>query len=159
MIPATTDLADRDGESVRSCDVQFRNYGGIVHFSGPIRTVRCYQDNGLVKKILAEPGEGAVLVIDGAGSLHTALMGDLIAESGRAQGWSGVLINGAVRDAAVLADMRFGVQALGTNPRKSSKAGEGERDVAVELGGVRFTPGEHVVCDRDGVVVAADLAF
>ncbi|WP_182543511.1 ribonuclease E activity regulator RraA [Halosaccharopolyspora lacisalsi] len=149
----TTDVADRDGAEVRSCDVQFRQYGGRAVFSGRIRTVRCFQDNALLKKVLSEPGEGQVLVIDGHGSVHTALMGDLIAELGRSNGWSGAVINGAVRDSAVIARMDFGVKALGTNPRKSSKGGEGELDVVVELGGVRFVPGQYLISDDDGIVV------
>lgn len=153
MEQSTADLADREGASVRSCDVQFRSYGGHAAFAGRVRTVRCFQDNALLKKVLSEPGEGQVLVIDGAGSVHTALVGDLIAELGRSNGWSGVIVNGAVRDSAVLGQMEFGVKALGTNPRKSTKNGDGELDENVELGGITFVPGEHVVSDEDGVVV------
>lgn len=153
MEQSTADLADREGASVRSCDVQFRSYGGRAAFAGRVRTVRCFQDNALLKKVLSEPGEGQVLVIDGAGSVHTALVGDLIAELGRSNGWSGVIVNGAVRDSAVLGQMEFGVKALGTNPRKSTKNGDGELDQNVELGGITFVPGEHVVSDEDGVVV------
>lgn len=153
MEQSTADLADREGASVRSCDVQFRSYGGRAAFAGRVRTVRCFQDNALLKKVLSEPGEGQVLVIDGAGSVHTALVGDLIAELGRSNGWSGVIVNGAVRDSAVLGQMEFGVKALGTNPRKSTKNGDGELDENVELGGITFVPGEHVVSDEDGVVV------
>ena len=153
MEQSTADLADREGASVRSCDVQFRSYGGRAAFAGRVRTVRCFQDNALLKKVLSEPGEGQVLVIDGAGSVHTALVGDLIAELGRSNGWSGVIVNGAVRDSAVLGQMEFGVKALGTNPRKSTKNGDGELDEDVELGGITFIPGEHVVSDEDGVVV------
>ncbi|GAA0514966.1 putative 4-hydroxy-4-methyl-2-oxoglutarate aldolase [Saccharopolyspora subtropica] len=157
MTLTTADLADREGSEVRSCDVQFRNLGGRTAFAGQIRTVTCFQDNALLKKVLSEPGEGRVLVIDGGGSLHTALIGDVIAEIGRSNGWSGVIVNGAVRDSAVLAGMDFGVKALGTNPRKSTKTGEGTVDEVVELGGVRFVPGEYVVADHDGVVVVTEL--
>ncbi len=150
----TADLADRDGTDVRSCDTQFGRYGGRAVFGGRIRTVRCFQDNALLKKVLAEPGEGQVLVIDGSASLHTALVGDLIAELGRSNGWSGVVVHGAIRDSAEIGGMDFGVKALGTNPRKSSKTGDGEHDVVLEFGGVRFVPGEYVLCDHDGVVVA-----
>lgn len=156
MAQATADLADREGPEVRSCDVQFRNLGGRAAFEGRIRTVTCFQDNALLKKVLSEPGDGQVLVIDGGGSLHAALIGDVIAEIGRSSGWSGVIINGAVRDSAVLAGMDFGVKALGTNPRKSTKTGEGTVDEVVELGGVRFVPGEYVVSDQDGVVVVTE---
>ena len=156
MAWATADLADREGPEVRSCDVQFRDLGGRVAFEGRIRTVTCFQDNALLKKVLSEPGDGAVLVIDGAGSVHTALVGDLIAELGRSNGWSGIVVNGAVRDSAVLGEMEFGVKALGTNPRKSTKTGEGTLDDVVELGGVRFVPGEYVCADHDGVVVISE---
>ncbi|MEU6130837.1 ribonuclease E activity regulator RraA [Saccharopolyspora sp. NPDC047091] len=153
---STADLADREGPAIRSCDVQFRQYGGREVFAGRIRTVTCFQDNALLKKVLSEPGDGQVLVIDGAGSVHTALVGDLIAELGRSNGWTGIVVNGAVRDTAVLAGMDFGVKALGSNPRKSSKNGDGVLDEPVELGGVRFVPGEYLVSDHDGVVVLAE---
>lgn len=156
MDESTADLADREGAAVRSCDVQFRSYGGRAVFSGRIRTVTCFQDNALLKKVLSEPGDGQVLVIDGAGSVHTALIGDLIAELGRSNGWSGVVVNGAVRDSAVIGEMDFGVKALGTNPRKSTKNGDGVVDENVELGEITFVPGEYLVSDQDGVVVLSE---
>ncbi|MCK1795875.1 ribonuclease E activity regulator RraA [Streptomyces sp. XM4193] len=152
----TADLYDEHGEALQSCDTQFRQYGGRSSFDGPISTVRCFQDNALLKATLAEPGEGRVLVVDGGASVHTALMGDLIAASAVANGWAGVVINGAVRDTAILATLDLGVKALGSNPRKSSKTGEGERDVPVTFGGTTFTPGAHLHSDSDGVVVLAD---
>lgn len=150
----TADLVDSIGPDVRSCDVQFRQFGGRAEFAGPISTVRCFQDNALLKSVLSEPGDGGVLVIDGDGSLHTALVGDVIAELARTNGWAGLIINGAVRDSATLRGMDIGIKALGTNPRKSTKTGAGERDVEVTLGGVTFVPGEIAYSDDDGIVVA-----
>ncbi|EUA54261.1 putative regulator of ribonuclease activity [Mycobacterium intracellulare 1956] len=98
----TADLVDSIGPDVRSCDTQFRQLGGRAEFAGPISTVRCFQDNALLKSVLSEPGDGGILVIDGAGSLHTALVGDVIAELARSNGWAGLIINGAVRDSAAL---------------------------------------------------------
>jgi regulator of ribonuclease activity A len=151
----TADLVDEIGADVRSCDVQFGQFGGVTEFCGPITTVRCFQDNALLKAVLSEPGGGRVLVVDGAGSLHTALVGDVIAELGRANGWSGLIINGAVRDASTLRTLRIGIKALGTNPRKSDKTGAGELDVVVSLGGVDFRPGGLAFSDDDGIVVTA----
>jgi regulator of ribonuclease activity A len=150
---ATADLVDEIGPEVRSCDLQLTQFGGKGVFAGPISTVRCFQDNALLKSVLAEPGNGGVLVIDGDGSLHSALVGDLIAELGRSNGWAGLIINGAVRDVSILRALDFGVKALGTNPRKSTKTGAGERDVAVTFGGVTFLPGEIAYSDDDGIVV------
>lgn len=149
----TADLVDDIGPDVRSCDIQFRQFGAVAQFAGPISTVRCFQDNALLKSVLSEPGDGGVLVIDGAGSLHTALVGDVIAELARSNGWAGLVVHGAVRDAAALRGIDIGIKALGTNPRKSSKTGAGERDVPVELGGVTFAPGDVAYSDDDGIVV------
>jgi regulator of ribonuclease activity A len=152
---ATADLVDEIGPDVRSCDVQFGQYGGRAMFAGPISTVRCFQDNALLKSVLSEAGNGRVLVIDGDASLHTALVGDLIAELGRSNGWAGLIVHGAVRDASTLRTLDIGIKALGTNPRKSTKTGDGQRDVAVTVGGVTFQPGEIAYSDDDGIVVVA----
>lgn len=152
---STADLVDEHGGKLRVCGTQFRQFGGQRVFSGPVRTVSCYQDNGLVKELLATPGAGAVLVVDGRGSLDTALTGDLIAQSAVDNGWAGLVINGAVRDSAVLAGLPIGIKALGTIPRKSSKAGNGQVDVPVGFGGVTFHPGDLLYADDDGVVLLA----
>lgn len=152
---ATADLVDEIGPDVHSCDVQFRQFGGRRQFAGSISTVRCFEDNALLKSVLSEPGNGRVLVIDGAASVHTALVGDVIAELGRSNGWAGVIVNGAVRDAAMLATLDIGIKALGTNPRKSTKTGAGERDAVVSFGGVDFAPGSVAFSDDDGIVVVA----
>ena len=149
----TADLVDDIGPDVRSCDLQFGQFGARRQFAGPISTVRCFEDNALLKSILSEPGDGRVLVIDGGGSLHTALVGDVIAELGRTNGWAGIIVNGAVRDAATLRTLDIGIKALGTNPRKSTKTGAGERGIAVSLGGVDFIPGYLAYSDEDGIVV------
>lgn len=152
MIP-TADLYDEQGDALQSLAVQLRSFGGHARFEGPIRTIRCLQDNALVKQTLAQPGAGAVLVVDGAGSLETALMGDLIAQSAVDNGWAGVVIHGAIRDSVAIGALPLGVKSLGTNPRKSAKTGDGEVDVTVTIGGVVFRPGARLYADEDGVLV------
>lgn len=151
----TADLVDDIYPDVRSCDLQLRNYGARTMFAGPITTVRCFEDNALLKSILSEPGDGGVLVVDGAGSLHSALVGDLIAGLGVTNGWAGVIVHGAVRDSVALGTLDIGIKALGTNPHKSTKTGEGDRDIAVTFGGVTFVPGEIAYSDEDGIVVVS----
>jgi regulator of ribonuclease activity A len=149
----TADLVDEIGPAVRSCDLQLRQFGGRSQFAGRITTVKCFEDNALLKSVLSEPGNDGVLVIDGDGSLHAALVGDIIAGLGVDNGWTGIIINGAVRDSATLRTLDIGIKALGTNPRKSSKSGEGQRDVPVAFGGAEFTPGDIAHSDDDGIVV------
>ncbi len=149
----TADLYDEHGEDLGSCDLPLRQFGGHATFSGPAVTVRCFEDNALLKSIVSTPGEGRVLVVDGGGSLHSALMGDMIATIAADNGWAGVVIHGAVRDVAVLSTIDLGIKALGSNPRKSTKTGAGERDVPVTFGSATFSPGDQVWSDDDGVVV------
>ena len=152
-VVATADLYDEYEERLSSCDTQFRSFGQRSRFQGTVATVRCHEDNVLVKQTVSEPGHGKVLVVDGDGSLHCALMGDVIAEIAVGNGWEGVVIHGAVRDQAALAALDIGIKALGSNPRKSSKHGTGQRDVPVAFGGVVFHPGARLVSDEDGLVV------
>ncbi|WP_329309611.1 ribonuclease E activity regulator RraA [Streptomyces sp. NBC_01262] len=150
---ATADLADEHGDDLRVCDVQFTSYGALASFAGPVRTVSCPEDNALLHELLRTPGEGCVVVVEGGASLRAALLGDLMAGRARDNGWAGVVVHGAVRDSGVLAGMGIGIQALGTNPRKSGKAGAGSVDVPVTFGGVTFTTGDILHADHDGVVL------
>lgn len=151
---STADLWDERGDTLQSCSVQLRHYGGHTAYTGVISTVRCHRDNALVKAALAEPGDGRVLVVDGGGSFESALMGDLIAASAVTQGWAGVVIHGAVRDVVALRELPLGAVALGSNPRKSAKDGVGEWDVTVSFGGADFVPGQQVWVDEHGVVTS-----
>lgn len=154
VMVATADLYDERGDDLASCETQFRSFGGRAEFSGTVSTVRCANDNALVKRLLTTTdGLGRVLVVDGGASLASALMGDLIAAAAVERGWEGVVINGPVRDSVALGSLDLGIKALGTNPRKSAKDGAGEVDVPVTFGGVTFVPGRYLWADADGVLV------
>lgn len=149
---STADLWDERGDTLQSMSTQFCNIGGLKQFAGTIRTVRCFQDNALLKSVLSTPGNGSVLVIDGSGSLETALVGDIIAALAVEHGWAGIIVNGAIRDRVAIGQLNIGLKALGSNPAKSTKTGEGEQDIVVSFGGVTFVPGNMVWSDDDGIV-------
>jgi len=130
-------------------------YGGVRTFSGPFATVRCFEDNVLMKQVVGEPGEGRVLVVDGGGSPHCALAGDSVIGTAQANGWTGVVVNGCIRDSAALAGLEIGVKALGTCPRPSGKTGAGAIGETVRFGGIAFPPGAELYADDDGIVVLA----
>jgi len=154
-MPATADLCDDHEPRLQVAEGNaFRSYGQHASFGGQIVTIKCFENNPLVRSILSEPGQGKVLVVDGGGSLRRALFGDNIAALAVKNGWAGVIIYGAIRDSAVVDGMPFGVKALGTNPIKSSKQHPGDRDVVVAFAGVTFMPGHYVYADRDGIVVS-----
>jgi len=149
---ATADILDEYGDRASVCTVELRQYGGRRAFQGPISTVRCDEDNVVLKRRLSEPGNGAVLVVDGGGSRRVALAGELIATLARDNGWAGIIIHGCVRDAAELSKLALGIKALGTHPKPSNKQGDGELDVPVTVGGVTLHPGARVASDDDGIV-------
>jgi len=154
MSLSTADLVDRFEAQLQSCETQFKQFGARRAFHGKIATVRCYQDNTLLKRTLGEPGAGRVLVVDGGGSLGAALLGDVIGGMGVESGWAGIIIYGAVRDTVALAKLDIGIKALGSNPKKSRKAGAGELEVPVAFGGATFVPGFFAYSDDDGIVVS-----
>jgi regulator of ribonuclease activity A len=150
----TADLVDAHEATVRSCEVQFRNFGARPRFHGPIRTLQTFEDNALLKQLFSAPGNGAVLVVDTAGSLRCAMLGDLIAGLGVQNGWAGIVIWGAIRDVVAMSHLALGVKALGSNPLRSGKQGIGQVDVPVTFGGVTFRAGEWLFSDEDGILVS-----
>lgn len=149
----TPDLSDAHPEAVVAQPL-FRGFGGRAAFSGMIVTVRAPRDNSRVRELAGTPGGGRVMVVDGGGALDCSLLGDQIAANAVEHGWSGLLINGCVRDVEVLAELPLGVQALAACPRKTAKRGWGEVDVPVSFAGVEFQPGHWLYADANGVLVA-----
>lgn len=150
---STSDLWDANPETAIVCELQFHQYGGVTAFSGEIATVRCFEDNVLVKQRAGEPGHGRVLVVDAGGSFRCALVGDNVAGLALENGWAGIVLNGCVRDVEELAGLALGIKALGSSPRPSLKEGAGELDVPVSFGGATFTPGATLHSDADGILV------
>jgi regulator of ribonuclease activity A len=150
----TADLCDSFPQLVRLVAPLFREYGDSERFAGPIETLKVFEDNSLVRQALATEGRGRVLVVDGGGSLRCALVGGRLAALGRDTGWSGLLINGCVRDSAELRRIRVGVRALNTAPLASRKSGEGQLGVEVTFAEASFSPGQFLYADEDGILLA-----
>jgi len=150
---STCDLSD-DYPDARAIELPFLNAGGRAVFSGPAVTIKCHEDNSLVKALVDEPGRGRVIVVDGGGSMRRALLGDMLAEKAAENGWSGLVINGVIRDVDEIGATPLGVQALGTIPVKTEKLGVGQRDVPVHFGGVTIAPGDYIYADNNGVLVS-----
>ena len=152
----TPDLCDEYPELVQVVEPMFNNYGGRRSFGGEIVTIKCFEDNSLVREQVALPGQGKVLVVDAGGSLRRACLGDMLAEKAVANGWEGVLMYGCIRDVDAIAALDLGVQALNTHPMKTEKRGLGDLNVNVTFGGVTFRPGQFVYADNNGVIVSPE---
>ncbi len=154
MLP-TPDIADANPELVQALELDLRQFGAVTAFEGEVVTIKCHEDNSLVKAAVAEPGHGRVIVVDGGGSRRRALLGDMLAEKAVTNGWAGLVINGVIRDVDPIADMQLGVMALGSIPLKTDKLGAGQRDIEIHLGGVRVSPGDYLYADNNGVLITA----
>lgn len=150
----TPDLCDDFPNDVRVLAPMLNNYGGKRNFYGKVVTVKCFEDNSVVKEQASQPGNGKVLVVDGGGSLRKALLGDMIAENAVKNGWSGFIIYGCIRDIDAISMLDLGVQALNTIPLKTEKRGIGDLNVPITFGGLTINPGEFIYADNNGVVVS-----
>lgn len=164
---ATCDLCDAHKNDLppdfRVLPPVFRDFGAVRKFCGPVVTVKCFEDNSLVKAALDGEGfeqtpsgrVGRVLVVDGGGSLRRALLGGNLGAAAVKNGWAGVLIDGCVRDVAELALLEVGIRALASMPLPTEKRTQGQLNVAVQLQGVWVQPGDWLYADDDGVVLSA----
>lgn len=155
-IPASTpDLCDEHEGRVRVLAPIFNNYGGKTAFYGQVVTIKCFEDNSVVKELVGTSGEGRVIVMDGGGSLRRAILGDMLAEKAANNGWAGLVINGCIRDVDEIAATPLGVKALSVHPMKTEKRGLGDLNVPVEIAGQVIQPGEWIYADNNGVIVSA----
>lgn len=152
----TPDLCDAYPELVQVVEPMFNNFGGRDSFGGEIVTIKCFEDNSLVKDQVDADGKGKVLVVDGGGSLRRALLGDMLAEKAARNGWEGLVVYGCIRDVDVIAQTDLGVQALATHPMKTDKRGIGDLNIPVTFGGVTFRPGEYLYADNNGIIISPE---
>ncbi len=149
----TPDLCDEYPE-VEVLEPIFNNYGAKESFGGEVVTIKCHEDNSLVKQQVDLPGHGKVMVVDGGGSLRNALLGDMLAEKAAKNGWEGLVIFGCIRDVDIIMETELGVQALGVVPRKTEKKGIGEMNVPVKFAGVQINQGMYIYADNNGIIVS-----
>lgn len=148
------DICDAFPDAISVVEPLFTDFGKTRRFHGEIVTIKCFEDNSLVRDLVHTPGEGRVIVVDGGGSLRHALLGDLLAAAAVENGWSGLVINGCVRDVEILETLPLGIRAMNCHPLKTEKRGEGQLNVPVNFAGVRFRPGHFLYADRNGIIVA-----
>ena len=150
--PATADIMD-DHPEAQVLDPALRSFGRVGTFAGPVHTVVAPEDNTLVREALESPGAGRVLVVDGLASTRCALVGDNLAQLGVDNGWAGIVVNGCIRDSAVIDTMAIGIKALGTNPRKSVKRNQGTVGATLRCLGAEIAEGAWLYADEDGAIV------
>tara|TARA_B100000459_G_C8542811_1_gene185801 strand:+ start:167 stop:649 length:483 start_codon:yes stop_codon:yes gene_type:complete len=155
-MPFTTpDLSDAYPDTQALAPI-LKNLGGKKTFWGKIETLQCPDDNSFVKELLNSEGKGKILVVDANGISTVALLGDMIAEAGVNNNWSGIVINGYVRDIDILGKLDIGVQALGTMPVRSEKKNQGQLGIDITFGGITFSRGNYIYADNNGLLLSKE---
>ena len=154
MTFSTPDICDEFPADLQVLEPLFSEYGDSEQFSGEVVTIKCFEDNTLLKQTLGTDGSGKVMVVDGGGSLRRALLGDILAAMAADNGWQGVVINGCVRDVEILKTIRLGVRALNSHPVRSDKRNEGQLNVPLAFAGANIKPGQYIYADENGILVA-----
>ena len=156
MLDLLPDLCDEHGEKVTVLEPLFESFGGEAIFWGQAVTIRCFEDNSKVRQVLAMPGTGKVLVVDGGGLLRRALLGDQLAEMAVENGWEGIIVHGAIRDVGTISELGLGVKALAASPLKTEKRDLGDVDVVLQFAGATIAPGDYVYADLNGIIVSRE---
>ena len=160
MSKSTADICDEfSDQQIQIAEPIFQSFGTKRQFCGPIATCKAQEDNSFVRTALAEPGEGRVLVVDGGGSTRFALVGEELARVAMQNNWAGMLVNGAIRDSAIVATLDVAIKALTTSPRACENRDIGERDVPLNFAGTIFMPGYYLYADDDGVLIAETALY
>ena len=152
----TSELCDIYADMIDVVEPMFMNFGGKSSFGGRVTTLKCFESLGLIEDIVAQPGLGKVLLIDGGGSLRRALIDSDIAQQACDNEWEGIIVYGSIREVDKLEDINIGIQALASIPVGADNNRFGELDVAVNFGGVTFLPDDHVYADSTGIILSQD---
>ena len=152
----TSELCDLFADSVDVVEPIFASYGGQLSFGGEITTIKCYEDRGLIDRVLSEPGEGKVLLIDGGGSTRRALIDSQSAQTALENGWEAIVCFGSVRDVDMLADLDIGILAVASIPVNAESEETGDVEIPVNFAGVTFLPEDHIYADSTGVILSPE---
>ena len=150
---STPDLSDQNNDA-KVIELSFNHYGSIKSFYGQIETAVCPNDNSYVKEILEEDGNNRLLFVDGSNSMKCALLGDMLAAKAIDNNWSGIVINGCVRDVEILSSLSIGIMALASSPKRSEKKGQGSRSEALNFGNASINRNDWAYCDQNGILVS-----
>ncbi|MCH2023531.1 MAG: ribonuclease E activity regulator RraA [Saprospiraceae bacterium] len=150
----TADLWDEYTEDLVLLNLDLIQYGKKENFAGKVETLKIYEDNSYVRKVLAENGKGKVLVIDGGGSKRCALIGDNIAKLAIDNQWEGIVVYGCIRDSKEINSMNIGIKAIGTCPVKSIKRNVGIIGEPLILKGTKIDTNQHIYVDTDGILLS-----
>lgn len=154
---STAEICDNFPERVTILPLSFHHFGAIKYCSGKIRTVEIETDNSQVISLLEQPVTDSVLFISSKlPHRDFAVVGDRLASIAIESGWSGIVLDGGVRDVETLGQMPICIAATSIWPMRGARSGGGQQDVRLKIGGETVAPGMHAYVDSDGILISAE---
>jgi len=154
MKTLVADLCDDQENDIQVLEPSFKSYGGNTSCAGIIRTIKIDQNPYENRSILSENGNGNILVVDALANSNGAVIGDVTANIAIENNWQGIIVNGYIRDTAMLRNMPISIWALGTCPKRGIKKNPAERSIKLSFGGVIFKPNNFLYADEDGIIIS-----
>ncbi len=152
----TSDICDQFTDTIDVLEPMFANFAGRRSFGGRVRTIKCFEQNGLIRDVLQQDGSDTVLVIDGGGSTRRALIDIELAELAVENNWAGIIVYGSVRHVDELEELDIGIQAIAAIPVGAENDTIGEESVPVNFAGVSFFDDDYIYADSTGIVLSAE---
>jgi regulator of ribonuclease activity A len=153
------DICDAHADRVQVLDLDFQHFTDTAHFSGPCRLFALHAADAFLAEQFKQDGAGAVALVSVAVRPHVAVFGDGMARNAEANGWAGVVIEGSLRDIALIEERKIGIIATGIAPRISRNGPVGYAASELMIGGVLVRAGDWIVADGDGLIcIGKDLA-
>jgi 4-hydroxy-4-methyl-2-oxoglutarate aldolase len=150
----TTSLVDA-GHGLRVLPTAIRAVRQGLRLIGRALTVDARGDLMSVLAGLQQSGPGDVLVV-AAGSDEHAVAGELFATEALRRGVAGIVIDGLCRDSRTLAELNLPVYVRGVAPTACPARAVPMVQVPITIGSVEVRPGDLVLGDDDGLVVATE---
>ena len=152
----TADICDEYSEKASVLGPGYRNYGGAVKSQGEIITIKLDRNNSdLISLLRDEDGSGKVVVVD-VDQAYYAVVGENLMKFAYQNNYSGIVVNGYIRDTVQIREIPVALYALGTCPRKYIPVTRGERDIALSFADVQINSGDYLYADSDGVIVCPE---
>jgi len=152
----TADICDDHSEEVSVLGAGYKNYGGAEKCQGEILTIKLDKNNSdLIKLLRDEDGTGKVVVVD-LGREYYAVVGENLMKFAHKNNYSGIIVNGYIRDTHQIKDIPVALYAIGTCSRKAIPVSRGERGVKLSFGDIEINSGDYLYADTDGVIVTTE---
>lgn len=152
----TADICDEYSDRVSVLGPGYSNYGGADKCQGEVVTIKLDRNNSdLISLLRNVDGTGKVVVVD-VDKAYFAVVGENLMKFAHQNNYTGIVVNGYIRDTFQIKDIPVALYALGTCSRKYIPVTQGETGIALSFDDIEVNSGDYLYADTDGVIVTTE---